>query len=194
MTIAELKERREQIENQKNNLIAAANKLVNTQEEKVMVENTVKVEDQVEVVVEEDILSLVEGALKGAKYASFPSFFENKTLMKLNELPNNKPLRLVNGLYGKYKDETKDDFAAVCIEGYDGRFTFVNKECLEFMKRLVEICKTKKISMKKLFEQVKVNLTITKQLRKGHENEVFCVLQDGTNNWFYKYDWTLERA
>ena len=159
------------------------------------IKNTEMIEnEQAEIVVEEDILKLVEGALKGAKYASFPSFFENKTLVKLNELPIGTPLRITNGVYGKYKDETKDDFAAVVIAGEDDKFTFVNKEALEFMKRLVDICKLKKISMKKLFSQVVVKVTITKQMRKGHEMEKFGVLDDGTNNWFYKYDWVIERA
>lgn len=159
------------------------------------IRNTEMIEnEQAEIVVEEDILKLVEGALKGAKYASFPSFFENKTLVKLNELPIGTPLRITNGVYGKYKDETKDDFAAVVIAGDDAKFTFVNKEALEFMKRLVDICKLKKISMKKLFSQVVVKVTITKQMRKGHEMEKFGVLDDGTNNWFYKYDWVIERA
>lgn len=159
------------------------------------IKNTEMIEnEQAEIVVEEDILKLVEGALKGAKYASFPSFFENKTLVKINELPIGTPLRITNGVYGKYKDETKDDFAAVVIAGDDTKFTFVNKEALEFMKRLVDICKLKKISMKKLFSQVVVKVTISKQMRKGHEQENFGVLDDGTNNWFYKYDWVIERA
>ena len=159
------------------------------------IKNTEMIEnEQAEIVVEEDILKLVEGALKGAKYASFPSFFENKTLVKLNELPIGIPLRITNGVYGKYKDETKDDFAAVVIAGEDDKFTFVNKEALEFMKRLVDICKAKKISMKKLLSQVTVKVIINKQMRKGHELERFGVLEDGTNNWFYKYDWVIERA
>ena len=159
------------------------------------IKNTEMIEnEQAEIVVEEDILKLVEGALKGAKYASFPSFFENKTLVKLNELPIGIPLRITNGVYGKYKDETKDDFAAVVIAGEDDKFTFVNKEALEFMKRLVDICKAKKISMKKLLSQVTVKVIINKQMRKGHELESFGVLEDGINNWFYKYDWVIERA
>lgn len=177
-------------------IIDELKKVMENQEEKDMavVDDTKLEGTEVEVVLEEDILKLVEGALRGAKYASFPSFFENKTLVKLNQLPLNTELRIVNGVYGKYKDKAKDDFAAVVVEGDEDKFTFVNKEALEFMKRLVDICKSKRISMKKLFSEVRVELIITKQMRKGHDGEQFATLEDGTYNWFYKYDWVIKRA
>jgi len=150
--------------------------------------------DQVEVTLEDDILELVEGALKGAKYASFPSFFEGKTAVKISEVPKSTKLRIVNAVYGKYKDTEKDPFAAVVFDGKENEFTFVNKEALEFIKRLVDICKLKKISMKKLLSQVIVTVKVEQTLRKGHEGESFKTLEDGTNNWFYKYDWTIARA
>ena len=157
-------------------------------------ENAQVIDDQVEVTLEQDILELVEGALKGAKYASFPSFFEGKTAVKIADVPMNTQLKIVNAVYGKYKDPEKDPFAAVVFDGKENEFTFVNKEALEFIKRLVDICKLKKISMKKLLEQVTVNVSISKKMRKGHEDEQFKVLEDGTSNWFYKYDWVLTRA
>ena len=43
------------------------------------------------------------------------------------------------------------------------------------------------MSMVDLLSQVPVYISVTKKMRKGHENEAFAVLEDGTYNWFYDY-------
>lgn len=171
-------------------------KTYNKTQEDVKMNNTtnnygeVVVED---IVLDDALFSEVEGALKASKYANIPSFFEGKTICKTADLAMQPKMYIEDAVYGKYKDETKSDFAAVAFKDDSGelRFGFVSREGLDFVRRLVDICKANKMSMKKLLEKVSVYLEVTTAMRKGHENETKAVLEDGTNNWFYKYDFSL---
>lgn len=168
----------------------------NNTQEVVKMENTtnnygeVVVED---IVLDDALFSAVEGALKASKYANIPSFFEGKEICKTADLAMQPKMYIEDAVYGKYKDESKDDFAAVAFKDDLGnlRFGFVAREGLDFVRRLVDICKANHISMKKLLEKVSVNLIVEKSMRKGHENEAPTVLEDGTNNWFYKYNFEI---
>ena len=164
----------------------------NNQEEAIMTDNNnygeVKV-DQVAM----DLINSVTGALKAAKYSNIPSFFEGKEIVKSADMVGLCNVQVLDAVYGKYKDESKDDFAAIAFEK-DGamRFAFVSREGMDFIRRLVDICKANKISMKKLIEQVGgISFTQDRQMKKGYEDSDCLTSEDGINNWFYTYNFEI---
>lgn len=164
----------------------------NNQEEKIMTNNN----NYGEVVVDQlamDLVKSVTGALKAAKYSNIPSFFEGKELVKSADMLNTSNVRVLDAVYGKYKDESKGDFAAIAFEK-DGimKFAFVSREGKDFIRRLVDICKANKISMKKLIENVGgISFDQGRQMKKGYETDVPSTLEDGTCNWFYTYNFEI---
>lgn len=147
--------------------------------------------------INDSLFDLVEGALKASKYSNLPRFFEGKTIVKSAEMATYPKMQILDGMYGKYKDPEKEDFAAVSFEDEttgELKFCFVSREGKDFMRRLVDICKANKISMKTLIEKVGVlYFQQDIKMKKGHENEVKGVLEDGTNNWFYTYNFEINK-
>lgn len=147
--------------------------------------------------INDSLFDLVEGALKASKYANLPRFFDGKELVKSADMAMKPKMQVIDGMYGKYKDPEKEDFAAVAfvdeVTGVE-QFCFVSREGKDFMRRLVDICKANKISMKTLIEKVgTVFFEQNVKMKKGHENEVKGVLEDGTNNWFYTYNFEINK-
>lgn len=154
-----------------------------------------------EVMLEQEIndtlFDLVEGALKASKYSNLPRFFEGKELVKSADMAMKPKMQIIDGMYGKYNDPEKEDFAAVSfVDEVTGvlQFCFISREGKDFMRRLVDICKANRMSMKTLIEKVGVlYFQQDIKMKKGHENEVKGVLEDGTNNWFYTYNFEINK-
>lgn len=164
----------------------------NNQEETIMTTNNnygeVKV-DQVAM----DLINSVAGALKQSKYSNIPSFFEGKEIVKSADMFKVGKVQVLDAVYGKYKDESKDDFAAIAFE-QDGtmKFAFVSREGMDFIRRLVDICKANKMSMKKLIEQVNgISFYQDMQMKKGYDTSDGLTSEDGMNNWFYTYNFEI---
>lgn len=140
-----------------------------------------------------NLAELVAQAAEEAKYSGIKSFFvtsegDPKDYFKINEyIKEGTTNRITDAAYIIPKDRTKEEFAVITKESNEKSFTYVNRTGKEFIKRLVEICKSQKISMVDLLSQVPVYISVTKKMRKGHENEAFAILEDGTYNWFYDY-------
>ena len=164
----------------------------NNQEETIMTTNN----NYGEVAVDQlamDLINSVAGALKQSKYSNIPSFFEGKEIVKSADMMPIGIVQVLDAVYGKYKDESKDDFAAIAFER-DGamRFAFVSREGMDFVRRLVDICKANKISMKKLIEQVGgITYVQGMQMKKGYEDSISLTSEDGMNNWFYTYNFEI---
>lgn len=171
-----------------------ANGTINNEvmEDKNMENNYGEVVVNDDIMLDEDLFSQVSGAAVAAKYSNLPSFFEGKNLVKTTMWCTGREFKICDAMYGKYKDGSKPDFAAVQFEDTDD-FAFVNREALDFIRRLVDICKANKLSMKNLLSKMTVTIKVTKMMRKGHEEEDFGVLEDGTNNWFYKYEMNVTK-
>ena len=174
----------------KNGNIVTNNNKNNNQEDTIMTSNN----NYGEVVVDQlamDLINSVTGALKAAKYSNIPSFFEGKEIVKSADMVGLCNVQVLDAVYGKYKDESKDDFAAIAFEK-DGttRFAFVSREGMDFIRRLVDICKANKMSMKKLIDKVGgLSFTQDVKMKKGYETTE--TLEDGTNNWFYTYNFEV---
>lgn len=140
-----------------------------------------------------NLAELVAQAAEEAKYSGFKSFFVTKEgnpkdYFKIGHyIEKDVNTRITDAAYIIPKDKTKEEFAVITKEGNEQSFSYVNRTGKEFIKRLVEICKSNRMSMTDLLEQVPVYIAVTKKLRKGHENEDFMILEDGTYNWFYDY-------
>lgn len=141
-----------------------------------------------------DLAELVAQAAEEAKYSGFKSFFVTKDgypkdYLKVGDYLNERSdHRITDAAYIIPKDKTKEEFAVVTTEGNEQFFTYVNRTGKEFIKKLVEICKSQRMSMVDLLIQVPVYISVNKKMRKGHENEGFAILADGTCNWFYDYE------
>lgn len=164
----------------------------NNQEETIMTTNNNYGEVAVDQVAM-DLINSVAGALKQSKYSNIPSFFEGKEIVKSADMITVGDVKVLDAVYGKYKDEVKDDFAAIAFER-EGvmKFAFVSREGMDFIRRLVDICKANKISMKKLIEQVGgLSYVQGMQMKKGYEAADSLTSEDGMNNWFYTYNFEI---
>ena len=168
----------------------------NVEEEKVManVNELMNAADKANVEVNGiNLAELVAQAAEEAKYSGIKSFFVTeegnpKDYFKINDyIKEGTTNRIIDAAYIIPKDRTKDEFAVITKESDEQSFTYVNRTGKEFIKRLVDICKSQRISMVTLLKQVPVYISVTKKMRKGHESENFAVLPDGTYNWFYDY-------
>lgn len=164
----------------------------NNQEETIMTTNNNYGEVTVDQVAM-DLINSVAGALKQSKYSNIPSFFEGKEIVKSADMFRVGKVQVLDAVYGKYKDESKADFAAIAFE-QDGtmKFAFVSREGMDFIRRLVDICKANKMSMKKLIEQVNgISFYQDMQMKKGYDTSDGLTSEDGMNNWFYTYNFEI---
>lgn len=131
---------------------------------------------------------LLNQAIEESRYYGSVSFFETRDKGELAALVG-ETIKIEDAAYIKPKDEDKEEYAVVGYKDIDGKdkFVYVNRNAKDFVRRIAEISRENKTSIKKILEQVELLLTVKKQLKDDAEGQEFMTV-NGIANWFYVYE------